>query len=59
MSEIDRFPNIYCPECKAVRALVLDIFEPSVVSPKAVADVVCPQCGFIIATLHGDPAQPA
>jgi hypothetical protein len=56
MSDLDRFPNIYCPECKKVRELVLDEFESGEKEDHAAADIVCPQCGFIIATLHTRPA---
>jgi ribosomal protein S27E len=55
MGEIDRFPNIYCPECEAIQKLELDVFEPREGQLHAAADIVCPDCGFIIATLHERP----
>jgi len=44
------WPNVYCRQCKGIRAVRVDVTEDAR-NGRAALDIICAECDFIVATL--------
>jgi len=45
------WPNVFCRQCKCIRAVRVDVTEANARHDRAALDIICAECDFIVATL--------
>ena len=51
-STLERFPNVFCDNCRKVQPMIFDVLEADEKNTQAAADIVCAECKSIMATLY-------
>ncbi len=50
---MDKWPLAWCDNCRKTQPLITDVLPANEKNDHAVLDLVCGDCHFVIATLHG------
>jgi len=54
MDVLARFSRVWCPTCNKTQPMIFDVMKAN-----DAADIVCNECKYVIATLHGPSAHRA
>jgi ribosomal protein S27E len=54
LPSLDEFPNVYCPTCRRVQPARFELLKADAYIDHASIDIVCSECGSVIASLHAD-----
>ena len=57
-STLERFPNVFCDNCRKVQPMIFDVLEANEKNTQAAADIVCAECKSIMATLYAGKTDP-
>jgi hypothetical protein len=55
---LQRFPNVFCDNCRKVQPMIFDVLEADEKNTQAAADIVCAECKSIMATLYASNTDP-
>ena len=58
MTDVSRFPFIWCDNCDGIQPVILDELPADYHNERPALDLVCSRCKVIIATLHSGLALP-